>query len=71
MLSSMGVSCSVFFHPFLCFSSRNTTTENDPVSAPPPSSSALILRDQDGTVGTLKDSAAGVPFLFVRPRRSY
>ena len=30
--------------------------------APPPSSSALVLRDQDDTVATLKDTAAGVPF---------
>ena len=26
----------------------------------PPSSSAVVLRDQDGTVTTLRDSAAGV-----------
>ena len=30
--------------------------------APLPSSSALVLRDQDSTVATLKDTAAGVPF---------
>src|ERR1700755_3402673 len=61
MLSVMGVSyyitvyCSSFFN-------RNTTTEYDRVPAPSPSSSALVLRDQDSTIATLQDTAAGVPF---------
>lgn len=58
MLNVMGVSY------FICpsfFSIRNTTLENDQVPAPPPSS-ALVLRDQDGSIATLKDTAAGVPF---------
>jgi predicted NAD/FAD-dependent oxidoreductase len=38
------------------------TTENDRVPAPLPSSSALVLRDQDRTIATLQDTAAGVPF---------
>lgn len=59
MLSVLGVSWSSIF--FLHSLDRNTT-ENDGVSAPPPSSSAVVLRDQDGTVATLKDSAAGAPF---------
>jgi hypothetical protein len=46
------------------FFSRNTTTDNDRVPASPPSSSALVLRDQDSTIATLKDTAAGAPFSF-------
>ncbi|KAI9451826.1 diphthamide biosynthesis protein [Lactarius psammicola] len=38
---------------------RYGATEDDPTPAQDPSSSALILRDQDGTVSTLRDSAAG------------
>jgi diphthamide biosynthesis protein 2 len=34
--------------------------EDDRVPAPPTSSSALVLRDQDSTIATLKDTAAGV-----------
>ncbi|KAI0271164.1 putative diphthamide synthesis protein-domain-containing protein [Russula aff. rugulosa BPL654] len=33
--------------------------EDDRVTAPPPSSSAVVLRDQDSTIATLKDTAAG------------
>lgn len=46
---------------FFCFLLTENTTENDQ-PAPPSSSSAVVLRDQDGTVTTLRDSAAGVLF---------
>ena len=52
--------------PFICSQVflliRNTTTGNDRLPAPSPSSSALVLRDQDRTIATLKDTAAGVLF---------
>ena len=45
----------------LSLSGRPYAAEDDPTPAPVSSSSAVTLRDQDGTVATLKDSAAGVP----------
>jgi hypothetical protein len=60
MLSVMGVGYYIIFYLFLFFS-RNAIIEVGRMPAPPPSSSALVLRDQDGTIATLKDSAAGVP----------
>jgi diphthamide biosynthesis protein 2 len=51
-------------HLFL-FLLRQYVTENDRTPAPEAASStysALIPRNQDGTVTTLRDSAAGMPF---------
>lgn len=58
MLSVTGVSyLSIFsLFPF----NRNILKKDQPT--PPSSSSAVVLRDQDGIVTTLRDSAAGVPF---------
>ncbi len=67
MLSVMGVSYYIISYLFLYF--FRLRTENDRVPAPPLLSLALVLRDQDRTIATLKDTAAGVPFLFVRPTR--
>ena len=60
--SDMGVGSS---HIFVCglFLLKNYVIEADGTPAPAPSSSALIRRDQDSTVTTLRDSAAGMPFL--------
>jgi diphthamide biosynthesis protein 2 len=52
-------------HMFL-FLLRQYVTEGDRTLAPEAASStysALIPRDQDGTVTTLRDSVAGMPFL--------
>jgi hypothetical protein len=64
MLSVMGVSYYILFYLFLFFfqAEIRPRTENDRLPAPPLSSSALVLRDQDRTIATLKDTAGGVPF---------
>jgi hypothetical protein len=58
----MGVGCA---RNFIYFLLKRFNTEDDRTPAPTSSSSDLILRDQDGTVATLKDSAAGIPFFFL------
>jgi diphthamide biosynthesis protein 2 len=50
--------CSLF--------SWKTVTEDDPTPALASSSSAVTLRDQDGTVAILKDSAAGNAYALSR-----
>ena len=57
MRSAMAV--SDFFHDEYCVHIGNIVDE--PTAAQESSSSsAIILRDQDGTVSTLRDSAAGM-----------
>lgn len=62
MLSDMGVSNYTIFYPLFSFQPKATNTEEGRVPSPPPSSSALVLSDQDSTIATLKHAAAGVPF---------
>src|SRR5712671_2268454 len=59
MLSVMGVGRA---QTLIYFSLKYFNTEDDRRPAPTSPSSDLILRDQDGTVATLKNSAAGMPF---------
>lgn len=62
MLSVMGVSYYIILYLFIFFLAKiRLCTEKDRVPAPPLLSSAVVLRDQDRTIATLKDTA-GVPF---------
>lgn len=60
--SDMGVGqLSSFASCFLVLLKKRYVIEGDGTPVPPSSSSALIRRDQDGTIATLRDSAAGMP----------
>lgn len=61
MLSVMGVSYYIPFYQSSFLAEIRLRTENDRLPTPPLSSSALVLRDQDRTIATVKDTAAGVP----------
>lgn len=61
MPSAMGVSGPLTVHQVRIWNNSTTVEESTPAQESSSSSpSAIILRDQDGTISTLRDSAAGM-----------